>query len=681
MPQPHHCILIASAVSALACVAPAQTAGATDLPTPPPWTARELSMDSGLLRTQGRDANVAEVVFSRTIDLPDASWLRLTVEGTILPGRVRSGREAWLFISTPQGDVQALNAEHLRQWSGGTAYFNGGQVRVDLVMYPGDEPARLMIPSVMAGDLRHTDTPDRTICGLTDDRTLSSDPRIARSMPMGCTAWLINDANRMFLTAGHCGTASSTVVQFNVPLSTILGNPVFPPPQDQYAVDPLSIQWAQTAMGDDWGYFGVYPNPNTGLTPAQAQGQWLTLAQVAPPATQGAVARITGFGTVTVPTPLTWNYAQKTGTGAYTNQSGNALWYNTDTTGGNSGSPIILESTGQAIGIHTGGGCSVGGGANTGTAIQSPKLKNALAVPKGVCGSGASGTPSGPLYAIGDAANNLGTFQRQSGQFSRVSAPAAAPVALGYRSQDDRFYAIDLSQRFVLIDPATGTGTAGSPITGTTAPVTDIAHDPRADRFIGVSNATGQFVSINPQTGAATNIGTAGGGNIVGIAFLTATAQIFALDNAPAAQGGPRLFSVNRLNGTRTLIGPLGAGLVNLVGLTWNDDQQILTSIDTDNSRLVRIDRLTGAATIIGPTSATWLAGRGSVAYRRIERVCYGDVNLDRACNLIDLTLVLSQFGRTVTPGTNGDLNADGLVGTKDVTSILMGFGCEQTEQ
>lgn len=605
----------------------------------------------------------------------DASWLRLTVEGTVLPGRVGSGREAWLFISTPGGDVQALNAEHLREWAGSTAYFNGGTVRVDLVMYPGDEPARLMIPSVMLGDRRPVTEPDRTLCGPTDDRVLSSDPRVARLMPMGCTAWLINDANRMFLTAGHCGTSASSVVQFNVPLSTGTGALVFPPPQDQYAVDPLSIQWAQTALGDDWGYFGVYPNPNTGLIPAQAQGQWFTLAPSAPPATAGAQARVTGFGKVVAPVPLSWNYVQKTDVGAYTNQSGNAIWYTMDTTGGNSGSPVILESSGLAVGVHTGGGCTPGGGANTGTAIQSTKLKNALLAPKGVCATGASGTPSGPLYAIGDAANNLGTFRRESGQFSRVSAPASAPVALAYRAQDDRFYAVDAAQRLVLIDPATGLGTPGATITGTAAPVTDMAHDSRADRFIGVSNATGQLVSINPGTGVATNLGTPGGGNIVGIAILTSTGQTFLLDSAPVASGGPKLWTVNRLTGERVLIGTLGAGITAVASLAWNDDQQTLTAIDTASQQLVRVDFSTGAATIIGPTSATWPAGRGGIAYRRIERVCFADLNLDRDCNLLDLTMLLSQFGRVVTPGTNGDLNADGAVNTIDLTIFLGKFG------
>jgi hypothetical protein len=46
----------------------------------------------------------------------------------------------------------------------------------------------------------------------------------------------------------------------------------------------------------------------------------------------------------------------------------NALAYTADTTGGNSGSPVILEATGQVIGVHTHGGCTSTSGSNKGTA-------------------------------------------------------------------------------------------------------------------------------------------------------------------------------------------------------------------------------------------------------------------------------------------------------------------------
>lgn len=43
--------------------------------------------------------------------------------------------------------------------------------------------------------------------------------------------------------------------------------------------------------------------------------------------------------------------------------------------GGNSGSPVVHEETGLAIGVHTHGGCSATGGSNQGTRIDKPEFK------------------------------------------------------------------------------------------------------------------------------------------------------------------------------------------------------------------------------------------------------------------------------------------------------------------
>lgn len=46
--------------------------------------------------------------------------------------------------------------------------------------------------------------------------------------------------------------------------------------------------------------------------------------------------------------------------------------------GGNSGSPVVHEETGEAIGVHTHGGCSATGGSNKGTRIDVPAFKLAV---------------------------------------------------------------------------------------------------------------------------------------------------------------------------------------------------------------------------------------------------------------------------------------------------------------
>jgi hypothetical protein len=71
--------------------------------------------------------------------------------------------------------------------------------------------------------------------------------------------------------------------------------------------------------------------------------------------------------------------------GPYVTFTGTTVQYQTDTTGGNSGSPIILEDLGVAIGVHTNGGCDSGGGQNSGTGVNNVGLQYALANPQGVC--------------------------------------------------------------------------------------------------------------------------------------------------------------------------------------------------------------------------------------------------------------------------------------------------------
>jgi hypothetical protein len=46
--------------------------------------------------------------------------------------------------------------------------------------------------------------------------------------------------------------------------------------------------------------------------------------------------------------------------------------------GGNSGGPVICEGTHLSIGIHTAGGCTPTGGANSGTSFENNTLESAI---------------------------------------------------------------------------------------------------------------------------------------------------------------------------------------------------------------------------------------------------------------------------------------------------------------
>jgi len=351
-------------------------------------TRHLVGIDSGVVANTNPSPaahGIPAVVWSTVVTVPAAAWVRLEYAGILLAGHRAPGRDgSYLRItSLRDGQFQTQHLVHVEEWRDTSAYFNGDSVLVELWACPGTGPNQLTIGAVLAGPALPAGTDD--ICGPTDDRVLSTDPRIGRLDPVGCTGWLIDDCNKCFLTAGHCTGSSMQIIEFNVPLSTGSGALVHPGPQHQYAIDVSSVQSnGGQGPGNDWAYFGVYPNSTTGLTPYQVNnGQAFTLLAATPSANSQPI-RITGYGTVSAPVSPTWQQVQKTHVGPYTLALGSRVEYQTDTTGGNSGSPVILDGTSQAIGIHTHGGCPTFG-ANLGTAGNHQQLQAALAAPTGIC--------------------------------------------------------------------------------------------------------------------------------------------------------------------------------------------------------------------------------------------------------------------------------------------------------
>ena len=346
-----------------------------------------LNIDSGLVSNTSPSpamVGINQVVWSKVVTVPGSSWLRLEYEGVMLSGSPDRGSDGSFLRITSllDGAVMTQHLRHIGEWRDTSAYFNGDSVLVELLAQPNTGDNRLILRNAIAGPAAPTSVD--TICGNVDDRVLSNDDRVARNQPTGCTSWLINDCNKCFLTAGHC-TGGLQVVQFNYPLSNSNGSIQHPGPQDQYSVDPASMQSnGGQGVGNDWAYFGVFPNSTTGLTPHQANGM-VAFDLINPPSVSGQNITITGNGSVSSPVSPTWNLVQKTHTGPYFSFSGTTVRYTTDTTGGNSGSPVILAGTNNAIGIHTHGGCSSTGGSNAGTGNNHASLQAALASPLGVC--------------------------------------------------------------------------------------------------------------------------------------------------------------------------------------------------------------------------------------------------------------------------------------------------------
>ncbi|NOG53859.1 MAG: trypsin-like serine protease [Planctomycetes bacterium] len=327
----------------------------------------------------------AQVIWSDLIEFPDATWVRLYFDQVMLgPWEGTDARAMLRITSLDDFAVQHLDAVTVQQWGLSSAYFNGNAVSVELLAEPGAGPCRVVFDHATVGE--PVGEVISSICGPTDDRLPSEELKTCRLLSIGCTGWLIDDPHHQFLTAGHCKALGDlSVAEFNVPLSDGSGNIRHPGPEDQYSVDNSSVQYHYVTIGDDYCYFGCFPNSETGLTAYQAQGEHFTLDTAAPPV-QGQTIRITGFGTTDNSVPREWNQAQKTHTGQYYLHSGTQIGYQTDTSGGNSGSPVFNETEGLAIGIHTHGGCYNGGGYNSGTAIEHPGLQAALlASPRGVC--------------------------------------------------------------------------------------------------------------------------------------------------------------------------------------------------------------------------------------------------------------------------------------------------------
>jgi plastocyanin len=354
-----------------------------------PLEIREIQfdVDSGIVRVQDPQEGSRQLqvsVWEQVIEVADADWMRLRFSDVQLAKSTENVRESYLRItSMHDGHEQYLDMKSLGEWSNTSAYFNGNAIKVEIMASPNAtaQVNRVRVTGVQAS--APSDGP-RSICGSVDDRQLSFDNRDARLMPVGCTAWLFSDHGSRMMSAAHCGPAGGDVIQFNVPLSSNSGATRNPPPQDQYPVDNSSVQDSNGGIfiGNDWAYFGVFDNSNTGMSPGTAYGVHHTLATSPIPADNRPI-RITGYGSTGSPVPASWNLVQKTHLGPFVFRSGNTIRYATDTTGGNSGSAVLDENNQVVIGVHTNAGCNSTGG-NQGTSIFNSDLQNALANPQGI---------------------------------------------------------------------------------------------------------------------------------------------------------------------------------------------------------------------------------------------------------------------------------------------------------
>ena len=383
---------------------------AQDIVPPPPMAVLE-----PLVHQSGWHSNPTDkpaVVHSYLAVVPGADSLRLLFSSVSL------GDDDTIRVSSPlSNEVHELDATERAKWQDTTGYFNGDRLQIELVLAPGSTGAFTMTEALVGRD----PFGQESICG-TDDRIASTDFRSMRFSSLsggmaasaGCTIWLAS-TNNCALSAGHCFSGGTLLVAETMcPQSTSGGAVQHPPIRYQFTVDAATISFVNGGVGNDWGVCRL--NANTqGELPSALFGHFNVVASL--PAA-GNLIRITGYGTDSGVT----NQTLQTHVGPAVAPTGTQLRYSTDTTGGNSGSPVIDEATGNAIGIHTHGGCTSTGGSNSGTSATLAAFQTAFTA------LGCTGGPP-PLHEF--QVNQANSTLLIDGQAGSPSAPAISARCIG----------------------------------------------------------------------------------------------------------------------------------------------------------------------------------------------------------------------------------------------------------
>ncbi|MBI1807875.1 MAG: hypothetical protein HYR76_12575, partial [Ignavibacteria bacterium] len=319
-----------------------------------PCQAQAVSVSSGSLNGNGTSYYKA---FSTRVSITGAPWILLHFQNASL------GSSSYIEMVNSSGKSQILDGTTLPAWNNYSAFFNGDHVDVNLYAAPNDLNIHMEVDTVLVGQapsLGPTPSVSPNSCDV-DQRQSSNEGRIGRFVSIGSDPSghpLIVDVGTAFLgpygnffSAGHNITLSQNKprrIQFNVPPSDAgVGTPQFPTdPNDQYAVDDLTIQYHDNGVGDDWAVFNVtdnYAKPIAGKL-------YFVLQQ---PASLGTVS-ITGYGKDERNYQnLSTDYTQQTATGSLVSYADNILKYNAFIEIGTSGGPVIDNTTGVALGINT----------------------------------------------------------------------------------------------------------------------------------------------------------------------------------------------------------------------------------------------------------------------------------------------------------------------------------------
>ena len=294
------------------------------------------------------------VAYRGKVQIPGALSLRLYFANVSL-----AAHSFVLITSLKDSGQQHLNSTTISQWQNTSAYFNGDAVEIALYVAPGDLKVSFDLEKVLVGQHTFQSQEMDNLATISNNRVSSSDPAVGRLHDYfdgnGATAWIA--ANGYLVTAGHISGRWSydgengkdfaeQILEFNVPNSNPNGTINPSNPKDQYAISNWSttfVEFNTTTTGEDWAFFTVYPNSETGLLPLQAQQKYYDVEQN----DSATSLAVTGYGTDSG----TLNCTQQTATGSDAGSSGELLKYSVYITDASSGSPVIDEATQKVVGI------------------------------------------------------------------------------------------------------------------------------------------------------------------------------------------------------------------------------------------------------------------------------------------------------------------------------------------
>ncbi|GAB4145856.1 MAG: hypothetical protein Fur0037_13820 [Planctomycetota bacterium] len=221
-----------------------------------PEVRRPESADSGYL---SNPRAVDAVLWTRDFTIPYASFLQLHFRDTNLP----EGSRLKIYAPSNAQWAQWHDARSLADYQWFSCQFEGPTARAELHAGPGTSGNRVLIDEVRGLLVGQPLTGD-SICGSSDDRVLSNDPRACRQ-DASCSAWLFSPY--AVSTAGHCfSSTAGHILHFNVPLSSPSGSPRPSAPNDQYAMEAFRIGMS-AGVGADYNVAAAVRNSNTGLFP------------------------------------------------------------------------------------------------------------------------------------------------------------------------------------------------------------------------------------------------------------------------------------------------------------------------------------------------------------------------------------------------------------------------------